>query len=37
MAHPKLREIIHGDLFDLMPIESQLAGYVLIPENVPAR
>ena len=26
-SHPKLREIIHSDFFDLMPIESQLAGY----------
>jgi hypothetical protein len=27
VAHPKLREIIHGDFFDLTPIESQLTGY----------
>jgi uncharacterized protein YbjT (DUF2867 family) len=27
MAHPKLREIIHSDFFDLTSIESQLAGY----------
>jgi len=27
MSHPKLREIIHGDLFDLAPIERQLAGF----------
>ena len=26
-AHPKLREIIHGDFFNLTPIEAQLAGY----------
>ena len=26
-SHPKLREIIHSDFFDLAPIESQLAGY----------
>jgi len=25
--HPKLREILHADLFDLTPVESQLAGY----------
>jgi uncharacterized protein YbjT (DUF2867 family) len=25
--HPKLREIIHADFFDLAPIEPQLAGY----------
>lgn len=25
-AHPKLREIVHGDLLNLRPIESQLAG-----------
>jgi uncharacterized protein YbjT (DUF2867 family) len=27
VAHPKLREIIHADFFDLTPIEAQLAGY----------
>jgi uncharacterized protein YbjT (DUF2867 family) len=27
VSHPKLREIIHKDFFDLTPIESQLAGY----------
>jgi len=27
VSHPKLREIIHGDFFDLSPIEPQLAGY----------
>jgi hypothetical protein len=27
MSHPKLREVIHGDLFDLAPIERQLAGF----------
>jgi hypothetical protein len=27
MSHPKLREIIHADFFDLAPIEAQLAGY----------
>lgn len=26
-THPKLREIIHSDFFNLSPIESQLAGY----------
>ena len=26
-SHPKLREIIHGDFFNLAPIEPQLAGY----------
>ena len=26
-AHPKLREIIHSDLMNLTPVESQLAGY----------
>ena len=25
-AHPKLREIVHGDFFDLSPLEGQLAG-----------
>jgi uncharacterized protein YbjT (DUF2867 family) len=25
--HPKLREILHADLFDLTPAEDQLAGY----------
>lgn len=27
VTHPKLQEIIHKDMFDLSPIESQLAGY----------
>jgi hypothetical protein len=27
MSHPKLREIIHTDFFNLAPIEPQLAGY----------
>ncbi len=27
VSHPKLREIVHGDFFDLAPIESQLEGY----------
>src|SRR3982074_2788545 len=27
VSHPKLREIIHPDFFDLAPIESQLIGY----------
>jgi nucleoside-diphosphate-sugar epimerase len=27
VSHPKLREIIHADFFDLAPIEPQLAGY----------
>ena len=27
MKHPKLREIVHADLFDLSSIEEQLAGY----------
>lgn len=26
-SHPKLREIIHKDFFNLTPIESQLSGY----------
>jgi len=26
-SHPKLREIIHADFFDLAPIDSQLTGY----------
>lgn len=26
ISHPKLREIIHRDFFDLSPIESQLNG-----------
>jgi len=26
-AHPKLREIIHADFFNLAPIEQQLVGY----------
>ena len=27
ISHPKLREIIHTDFFNLAPIESQLIGY----------
>jgi len=27
VTHPKLKEIIHIDFFDLLPIESRLAGY----------
>lgn len=27
VTHPKLREIIHADFFNLAPIESQLTGY----------
>jgi len=27
MAHPKLREIIHTDFFNLSPIEQELIGY----------
>jgi hypothetical protein len=27
VSHPKLREIIHGDFFNLAPIERQLAGF----------
>jgi nucleoside-diphosphate-sugar epimerase len=27
VSHPKLREIIHADFFNLAPIEPQLAGY----------
>ncbi|GAB3959865.1 epimerase [Spirosoma harenae] len=27
VSHPKLREIIHKNFFDLTPIESQLSGY----------
>lgn len=27
VSHPKLREIIHTDFFDLSPIEPQLIGY----------
>jgi uncharacterized protein YbjT (DUF2867 family) len=27
VAHPKLQEIVHGNLFDLSPIESRLSGY----------
>jgi len=27
VSHPKLREIIHADFFNLAPIEAQLAGY----------
>lgn len=27
ITHPKLKEIIHGDFYNLSPIEDQLAGY----------
>ena len=27
VSHPKLREIVHSDFFNLAPIESQLAGF----------
>lgn len=27
VAHPKLREIVHADFYDLSPIEQQLKGY----------
>ena len=27
VSHPKLRELIHADFFNLTPIESQLSGY----------
>src|ERR1700691_1059719 len=27
VSHPKLREIVHADFFDLSAIEAQLAGY----------
>lgn len=27
VSHPKLREIIHADFFDLTPLEPQLSGY----------
>jgi nucleoside-diphosphate-sugar epimerase len=27
VSHPKLREIVHGDFFDLSPIENHLSGY----------
>jgi hypothetical protein len=27
LAHPKLKEILHGDFTDLAPVEGQLAGY----------
>lgn len=27
VSHPKLREVVHGDFFNLAPIEAQLAGY----------
>ena len=27
VSHPKLREIIHADFFNLTPIELQLSGY----------
>jgi uncharacterized protein YbjT (DUF2867 family) len=27
VSHPRLKEIIHADFFDISPIESQLSGY----------
>ncbi len=27
VTHPKLKEIIHKDFFDITPIEAQLKGY----------
>jgi hypothetical protein len=27
VVHPKLKEIIHSDFYDLSPVESQLSGY----------
>ncbi|MCK2216809.1 NAD(P)H-binding protein [Actinomadura sp. ATCC 31491] len=27
VTHPKLREVVHADLFDLSPIEDRLAGH----------
>jgi nucleoside-diphosphate-sugar epimerase len=27
VTHPKLKEIVHPDFFDISPIESQLSGY----------
>jgi len=27
VAHPKLREVLHGDFFNLLPIEQQLTGF----------
>src|ERR1700692_326975 len=27
VSHPKLREVIHSDFFNLSPIEPQLTGY----------
>jgi len=27
VSHPKLREIIHADFFNLAPIEQQLVGF----------
>ena len=27
VSHPKLREIVHADFFNLAPIEAQLTGY----------
>jgi uncharacterized protein YbjT (DUF2867 family) len=27
IVHPKLREVIHGDFFNLLPIEQQLTGF----------
>jgi uncharacterized protein YbjT (DUF2867 family) len=27
VSHPKLREIVHADFFDVKPIEAHLAGY----------
>lgn len=27
VSHPKLREIVHGDFFDITPVQDQLKGY----------
>ena len=27
VSHPKLRDLVHGDLFDLSPLERELAGF----------
>ncbi|HWB92205.1 MAG TPA: NAD-dependent epimerase/dehydratase family protein [Puia sp.] len=27
LSHPKLKEIVHPDLYDLSPVETQLSGY----------
>jgi uncharacterized protein YbjT (DUF2867 family) len=27
VSHPKLREIVHGDFFNLLPIEQQVTGF----------